>query len=103
MISMPPITRAMAAQLIHNALIASGESEVADIQSVIQKIPDISPDHEFAQAIALCYSKGILRGVNKAGYFSPEFALTHAQTEAIRNRIRARTCEPAQATGVFFA
>lgn len=98
-----PITRAMAAQLICNAMIACGEADVTDVQSVIQRIPDVSDDQIFAHAIAFCYSKGILRGVNKAGYFSPEYAVTHAHAAAIRTRIRARRNQTAKATGAFCA
>lgn len=92
-----PITRAMMAQLVCNAMLANGEADVTDIQSVISQIPDVSVNHQFAQGIAFCYSRGILQGVDKNGSFNPEGTLTRAQTAAICTRISGETSQSAQA------
>lgn len=83
-----PITRAMMAQLVCNAMLANGAENVSDIPSVLQQIPDVSPSHQFAEGIAFCYSRGILQGVDKAGNFSPEGTLTRAQTATIYLRCK---------------
>jgi len=94
-----PVTRAMMAQMVCNAMVAKGEQNVSDVQGIIQRIPDVSVSDTFAQGIAFCYNRGILQGVDKAGNFSPNATLTRAQTAMIYTRMTgAATTPPAQAT-----
>lgn len=83
-----PVTRAMMAQVVCNAMLNRGEQDVSDVQGIIQQIPDVSADDTFAHGIAFCVSKGILQGVDKAGNFSPEATLTRAQMSMIYTRIK---------------
>ena len=90
-----PVTRAMMAQVVCNAMLNRGEQDVVDVQSVIQQIPDVSANDTFTHGIAFCVSKSILQGVDKAGNFSPEATLTRAQMSMIYTRIKDG---PAQST-----
>lgn len=90
-----PVTRAMMAQVVCNAMLNRGEQDVSDVQGIIQQIPDVSANDTFAHGIAFCVSKGILQGVDKAGNFSPEATLTRAQMSMIYTRIKD---DPTQST-----
>ena len=93
------MTREEMAQIAYALIRANYADNAFDFEETVASVPDFAQvSEDFSEAVAYCYSDGILKGRDDSGAFYPKAYMTRAEASAVMNRVLERISDANEET-----